>query len=96
MMKAQSFSATPTPAEAITPMELTMARITRKEMLTSRSWRAMGVPRARILPTSRLSNRRFLFPMVKGRVLLRITARDKRTLAAWAATVARAAPAAPM
>lgn len=37
MMNAQTFSATPTPADATTPMPFTIARIIRKEMLTSRS-----------------------------------------------------------
>lgn len=36
-MKAQSFSATPTPAEEINPSELTIARMTRKEMLIRKS-----------------------------------------------------------
>ena len=45
IMKLQTFSATPTPAEAVTPMELTMANIMRKEMPTRRSCMAIGIPR---------------------------------------------------
>ena len=44
MINAQTFSATPTPADAVTPMEFTMARMIRKEMLTRRSCNAIGAP----------------------------------------------------
>ena len=37
MTKAHSFSATPTPAEGMVPIELAMAMITRKVIFTSRS-----------------------------------------------------------
>ena len=37
MMKPHTFSATPTPAEAISPSALTMARMTRNDNPTSRS-----------------------------------------------------------
>ena len=37
MMKAQTFSATPTPADAVTPSVLTIARITRNDTLTRKS-----------------------------------------------------------
>ena len=50
MMKPHSFSATPTPAEAMTPRPLTMAAMARKETLTSTSWRATGAPRRRMRP----------------------------------------------
>ena len=48
MMKAQTFSATPTPAEAMSPSVLTMASTTRKESPTSRSCSAMGAPKRTI------------------------------------------------
>ena len=37
IMKAQTFSATPTPADAVTPRELTIARMIRNERLTMKS-----------------------------------------------------------
>ena len=37
MMKAQTFSATPTPAEGISPSELTIAWMTRNDAPTRRS-----------------------------------------------------------
>ena len=43
-----SFSAMPIPALATTPMELTMAFKKKKEKLTSRSWKATGVPSFKI------------------------------------------------
>ena len=36
-MKAHTFSATPTPADSLSPKLLTIARIARKEILTSKS-----------------------------------------------------------
>ncbi len=50
MMKAQTFSATPTPAEAISPRAFTMARITRNDSPTSKSCRAIGVPKRTMRP----------------------------------------------
>ena len=44
IIKAHTFSATPTPAEAITPIELTIARIIKKEILTNKSCKAIGAP----------------------------------------------------
>ncbi len=44
MMKAHTFSATPTPAEAMSPSRFTMAKMMRKDSPTSRSCRAMGAP----------------------------------------------------
>ena len=38
MINAHTFSATPTPAEAMTPMEFTMARMIRKETITLMIW----------------------------------------------------------
>ena len=49
MMNMQSFSATPTPAEGMTPSELTMAMMARKEMLTRASCRAIGKPSFSVL-----------------------------------------------
>ena len=96
MMKAQTFSATPTPAEAIRPRVLTMARITRKDRPTSRSCRAMGVPkrtiRRRIEGAIRISFRE----KEKGSGRRVMISREIRTLTVWEATVAIAAPAAPM
>ncbi len=45
MIKAHTFSATPTPAEATTPMELTTERTTIKEIFTRKLYSATGVPR---------------------------------------------------
>ena len=95
MIKAQTFSATPTPADAVTPMALTMANIIRNDTLTSRSCRAMGAPspamRRRVLPWRRMSVR----CISKGSSFLRMAASDTTTLTTWAATVAMAAPAVP-
>ena len=44
MMKAHTRSAHPTPAEAMSPRELTMAMMTRKEIPTRKSCSAMGKP----------------------------------------------------
>ena len=44
MLNTMSFSATPTEAEATSPMWLMRAVMTRKEALTSPSWTAMGSP----------------------------------------------------
>ena len=94
--KAQSFSATPTPAEGMVPMPLAMAMMTKNEMLTSKSWAATGTPmastRRKIAPSQRMSRR----VMVKGSFRRRMMARLRRTLTAWAKTVAMAAPATPM
>lgn len=48
MINPHSFSATPTPAEAITPIAFTMAIRTRKKMLTRTSCNATGMPSFRI------------------------------------------------
>ena len=50
MMKPASLSETPAPAEAVTPILLTMAVINRKEMLTSTSEAAIGIPSRTIMP----------------------------------------------
>ena len=96
MMNAQSFSATPTPAEAMTPSELTMAKITRKEMLTSSSCSAMGAPSRSIRRILVRSKRTSLRANGKGSPRLFVTSRQSTTLTAWASTVAKAAPATPM
>ncbi len=44
MINAQTFSATPIPAEGISPSELTIAWMIMKEMPTSRSDTASGSP----------------------------------------------------
>ena len=100
MMKAQTFSATPTPAEGTTPRALTMAWMIRNEIPTRRSWVAMGRPRrvmrAMISPRKRIWSLR----RVKGRsprfIFLPSMRREIRTLTAWAPTVAMAAPTVPM
>ena len=51
MIKAQTFSATPTPAEAITPRLFTMELITRNDIFTSPSCKAIGSPTLIIFPT---------------------------------------------
>ncbi|MFR0957841.1 MAG: hypothetical protein ACLSFA_19680 [Roseburia inulinivorans] len=48
MINAHTFSATPTPAEAMTPVEFTIARMIKNEMLTSRSCNAIGAPKPTI------------------------------------------------
>ena len=48
MINAHTFSATPTPAEAMTPIEFTIARMIKNEMLTSRSCNAIGAPKPTI------------------------------------------------
>ena len=45
IINAHTFSATPTPAEAMTSMEFTTVRMTRNEIPTSKSCSAIGVPR---------------------------------------------------
>ena len=96
MMKAHTFSATPTPAEGTTPRALTMACMTRKDMLTSRSDSAMGSPRRRTCATRGLSKRMCCLSSRKGSCFFRTSISEMATLTAWAATVAMAAPAAPM
>ena len=96
MMKAQSFSATPTPAEAISPSELTMASMTRKDTLTSRSCSAMGAPSRSMRRRMGGWKRTFFLEKGKGRPRRRIASRQSATLTACANTVASAAPAAAM
>ena len=57
MMKAHTRSAHPTPAEAMRPRELTMAMMTRKEIPTRKSCRAMGKPRRVIRRITGMSGR---------------------------------------
>ena len=97
MMIMQTFSATPTPAEALSPSLLTMERFTRKEKPTMKSCRAMGVPKRTMRPSMRQSGRRMsLQPKEKGSLRRLKTQREIRTLTVWLPTVAMAAPAAPM
>ena len=93
MTKAHSFSATPTPAEGMVPMELAMAMITRKVRFTNRSCSATGLPSFRILPMRAPLNRMSCRRRVKARCFFRISSRESTTLTAWANTVAMAAPA---
>ncbi|HBN57549.1 MAG TPA: hypothetical protein DD414_12320, partial [Lachnospiraceae bacterium] len=65
------------PAEAINPMELTIARITRNEMLTRRSCKAMGVPSVNILPILFLSKQIQDLVKVKGSSLFLMISKDK-------------------
>ena len=96
IINAQSFSATPTPAEATTPNVLTMAMITRNEIFTSRSWRAIGAPRQTILPIRRPSKRMSFFDKANGNSRFRMIKIDNNTLIACAKIVAKAAPATPI
>ena len=96
MINPHSFSATPTPAEAITPIAFTMAIRTRKEMLTRTSCNATGMPSFRIRPVSPLRKRMYSFRIVKGKPRFRIIHNVIATLTACAATVAIAAPAVPI
>ena len=95
MINPHSFSATPTPAEAMTPKLLTIAAIARKEMLTSTSWSATGAPKRRIRPVclgwKRISRRE----NENGRPFILVNSKHNTTLTAWASTVASAAPATP-
>ena len=93
MIKPHSFSATPTPAEGITPREFTIAVMARKDMLTSKSWKAMGRPRRNTLPILFLSKTISFLPKEKGSFFFRIISMEITTLSAWAHTVAMAAPA---
>ena len=95
MMKAHTFSATPTPADAVTPMELTIARMIRNEMLTRRSCKAIGAPSPTILRSSGDSMRMLFLCISNGNSFLRITANDTITLMICAKTVAIAAPSVP-
>ena len=96
MMKAQTFSATPTPAEAISPSVLTMANTTRKDSPTSRSCSAIGAPNRTIRARMTGSFRTSLRVKVKGRGRRRRMASEMSTLIVWEETVASAAPAAPI
>ena len=95
MMKAQTFSATPTPAEATRPRLFTIAKITRNDRPTSRSCRAIGVPKARIFRRMAGKRRKSRRSREKGSSRLCRIAREISTLIVWAQTVAMAAPAAP-
>ena len=95
MIKAQTFSATPTPAETSSPRLLAIARRTRKDTFTSRSERARGRPNRMTEPQSDLSHRMSRTRNRKGSFCFRIRKKDQITLTAWALTVAMAAPAAP-
>ena len=44
IMKPQTFSATPTPADAINPREFTVVCITKNEIPTKKSCNAIGIP----------------------------------------------------
>ncbi len=88
MMKPTIFSATPTPAEGITPRVFTIAWMTRKEMPTSRSCRAMGMPRKQTRLIRGMSGRIISFENENGSVFFRIIRKDMITLIACAATVA--------
>ena len=96
IMNPHSFSATPTPAEGITPREFTIAVMARKEILTRRSWKAMGSPRRNTLPILFLSKTISVLRKVNGSFCLRIISTEMITLSAWARTVAIAAPAVAM
>lgn len=96
MMKAHTFSATPTPADAVTPMELIIARMIRNEMLTSRSCKAISAPSPTILRSSEDSMRMLLWCISNGNSFLRMTAKDTITLMICAKTVAIAAPSVPI
>ena len=94
--KQMIFSTMPTAAATLTPLALAMAVITRKEIWISPSWKAMGTPTERIPPIVFRSKERSSLPTFTptGK---RVSARRAiPTLSPWAATVARAAPAAPM
>ena len=97
MRNTHTFSATPTPAEAVTPKVFTMVWITRKEVPTSSSCRATGRPSLSSSAMMRPSKRTLRREKWTGSRSFRrwMTARETTTLTAWAATVARAAPAAP-
>ena len=96
MMNAQTFSATPTAADAVTPSVFTMARITRNEMLTKKSCRAIGAPKRTIFDAMDCCRRILPGPNVKGRGRFRMRKNETMTLIAWETTVASAAPALPM
>ena len=96
MMNAHTFSATPTPADAVTPSVLTIARIIRKEMLTRKSWMAIGVPRPSTFPISIWFHLTDCLSKANGSCFLEIIQSDSTTESACAATVAAAAPAAPI
>ena len=96
MMNAQTFSATPTPADSVRPIELTIARMTRKETPTRKSCTAMGVPKISIRRMIRPSHRTIFLRNSNGSVFFDIRIYEITTLMSWAATVAMAAPAVPM
>ena len=95
MMKVQTFSPTPTPAEAVVPIPLTRAWITRKELPTSSSCSATGTPMRSCRSILRVSLRPARGGMANGSGLRQRKNRESSTLTACAATVAMAAPAAP-
>ena len=82
IIKAHNFSATPMPADATTPRELTMAMITRNDTLTSKSCKAIGSPNTTIRPMIFLSNRMELLLNSNGSVFFRIIRTDIATLKA--------------
>ena len=96
MINAQTFSATPTPADAVTPMEFTMARMIRKEMLTRRSCNAIGAPSPTIFRRVRPWTPISVLCISKGSSFLRITPKETITLITCANTVAKAAPDVPI
>ena len=69
--KMNSFSAMPTPAEAMTPRALTILVMMRKDRLVRKSWRAMGEPTFKISPAARPPLRQGA-GMEKGRGLRRM------------------------
>ena len=71
-------TSTPTPAEATRPRLFTMARMTRKEMLTSRSCSAMGVPSTRVRRSSFPWGRILRRLKGKGSPFLRISSRQRK------------------
>ena len=96
MRKTQTFSATPTAADSTTPMPLTTIWMKRKEKCTSTSCKAMGTPTFRMGRRQFLKKRTWERENAKGRPRFQMTTREMSTLRAWAATVAMAAPLAPI
>ena len=96
MIKAQTFSATPTPADAITPRQLTIARITRKEIPTRKSCNATGAPINTIFLRISFSLLKHVLSSLKGSSFFLISHNDIKTLISCAATVAKAAPFVPI
>ena len=97
MRNTHTFSATPTPAEAVTPKVFTMVWITRKEVPTSSSLQGHRQAQPQLQRDDAPVKADAPPGEVEGQPVL--PALDDRqettTLTAWAATVARAAPAAP-